>query len=63
MTTLGPIACVTLATPDVQRLVDAYGLYLGHQLIDHGRISPRLARLWARPPARRPSLRDDVAAR
>jgi catechol 2,3-dioxygenase-like lactoylglutathione lyase family enzyme len=49
MTTLGPISCVTLATPDVQRLVDAYSLYLGHQLIDHGRISPRQARLWERP--------------
>lgn len=49
MTTLGPISCVTIATPDVQRLVDAYSLHLGYELIDHGRVSPQQARLWARP--------------
>lgn len=49
MTTLGPISCVTLATPDVQRLVDAYHLHLGYELVDHGRVSPALARAWGRP--------------
>ena len=41
MTTLGPIACVTIAVPQVQPLVDAYRLYLGYGLVDTGRISDR----------------------
>lgn len=49
MSSLGPISCVTIATPDVQRLVDAYHLYLGYELIDQGRLSASQARLWGRP--------------
>lgn len=49
MTTLGPIACVTVAVPQVQPLVDAYRLYLGYGLVDTGRISVAEAALWNRP--------------
>lgn len=49
MSTLGPINCVTIATLDVQRLVDTYHLHLGYELVDHGKISPAQARLWGRP--------------
>ena len=48
MPRLGPIACVTVATPDVQRLIDAYNLHLGYQVVDHGRVSAAQADLWAR---------------
>ena len=49
MNTLGPITCVTVATPDVQRLVDAYHLHLGYELVDHGKLCAAQARLWGRP--------------
>ena len=49
MPSLGPIACVTIATLDVQRMIDTYGLHLGYELVDHGRLSPAQARLWGRP--------------
>ena len=48
MSALGPISCVTIAALDVQRMIDAYHLHLGYQLVDHGRVSPAQARLWGR---------------
>jgi catechol 2,3-dioxygenase-like lactoylglutathione lyase family enzyme len=49
MSTLGPITCVTIATLDVQRMIDTYHLHLGYELVDHGKLSPAQARLWGRP--------------
>ena len=49
MSTLGPITCVTIATLDVQRMIDTYHLHLGYELVDHGRLGPAQARLWGRP--------------
>ena len=49
MSSLGPITCVTIAALDVQRMIDAYHLHLGYELVDHGRLSPVQARLWGRP--------------
>ena len=48
MSSLGPISCVTIAAPDVQRMIDAYHLHLGYELVDQGRVSPAQARLWGR---------------
>jgi hypothetical protein len=49
MPSLGPITCVTIATPDVQHMIDVYHLHLGYALVDHGRVSPAQARVWGRP--------------
>ena len=49
MPTLGPISCVTIAAPELQRMIDTYQLYLGYELVDHGRITLQQAQLWARP--------------
>jgi catechol 2,3-dioxygenase-like lactoylglutathione lyase family enzyme len=49
MPTLGPISCVTIAAPELQRMIDTYQLYLGSELVDHGRITLQQAQLWARP--------------
>jgi catechol 2,3-dioxygenase-like lactoylglutathione lyase family enzyme len=49
MPQLGPISCVTVAAPELQRMIDAYQLYLGYELVDHGRVAPAQAQLWARP--------------
>ncbi len=49
MTILGPISCVTIASPNIQQMIDTYHLYLGYKLVDHGRISAALSKLWARP--------------
>jgi catechol 2,3-dioxygenase-like lactoylglutathione lyase family enzyme len=49
MSRLGPIACVTIAAPEVQRMIDTYRLYLGYELVDHGKLSAQQAQLWGRP--------------
>ncbi len=49
MATFGPIATVTIATPEVQHQIDAYQLYLGYELVEHGKVTPQLAALWGRP--------------
>ena len=49
MSRLGPISCVTIAAPEVQRMIDTYRLYLGYELIDHGKVSAQQAHLWGRP--------------
>jgi len=49
MPTIGPITAVTIAAPELQRTIDAYQLYLGYELVEHGRLSPALATLWGRP--------------
>lgn len=49
MSRLGPIRCVTVATPELQYMIDTYRLYLGYELVDHGRLPPALAALWDRP--------------
>lgn len=46
---MGPINCVTIACLDVQAMIDTYHLYLGYQLIEHGKLSTAQAHLWARP--------------
>lgn len=47
--TLGPIRAVTIATPELQRTIDAYQLYLGHELSEHDRLLPETAALWGLP--------------
>jgi hypothetical protein len=49
LSSLGPIRCVTIATPELQYMIDTYQLYLGYELVDHGRVPPALAALWDRP--------------
>lgn len=49
MSRIGPISTVTIAAPELQRMIDSYSLYLGHELIDTGKLSPGLARIWGRP--------------
>jgi len=49
MPTIGPISCVTIAAPEVQRMIDTYRLYLGYELVDHGKVSTQQAQLWGRP--------------
>jgi catechol 2,3-dioxygenase-like lactoylglutathione lyase family enzyme len=49
LTTLGPIACVTIAVGELQRSIDLYRLYLGYELVDSGRLTAQDAALWARP--------------
>ncbi len=48
MSRLGPIRCVTIAAPEVQHMIDTYQLYLGYELVDHGRLPAALAALWGR---------------
>ncbi len=48
MSRIGPIRCVTIATPELQYMIDTYQLYLGYELVDHGRVPPALATLWDR---------------
>lgn len=49
MPKFGPISCVTIAAPELQRMIDTYRLHLGYELVDHGRIPAGLARVWGRP--------------
>jgi hypothetical protein len=49
MLSIGPITAVTIAAPELQRMIDTYQLYLGYELVEHGRVSPALAQLWGRP--------------
>lgn len=49
MSTIGPISCVTIAAAELQHAIDSYHLYLGYQLVDHGRLSAAQAELWGRP--------------
>lgn len=44
---IGPINCVTIACHDLQAMIDSYHLYLGYQLIEHGKVSREQAGLWA----------------
>lgn len=46
---IGPISCVTIAATELQYMIDTYRLYLGYELVDHGRIPPALAEVWGRP--------------
>lgn len=46
---MGPISAVTIATPELQRMIDTYRLYLGYELVDHGRVSRETATMWGRP--------------
>jgi len=43
----GPITCVTLRCHDLEASIEAYQRHLGYQIIDRGRVSSRLASLWA----------------
>lgn len=43
MTALGPVAAVTIATPDLQASIDAYRQHLGYAITDHGLVTPELA--------------------
>jgi len=49
MPSIGPISCVTIAAPDLQYMIDTYHLYLGYELVDHGRLSAAQAELWGLP--------------
>ena len=49
MTILGPIAAVTVATPELQSTIDAWRLYLGYQLTDHDRVTPAMAAQFGLP--------------
>jgi catechol 2,3-dioxygenase-like lactoylglutathione lyase family enzyme len=49
MPSIGPISCVTIAAPDLQHMIDSYHLYLGYDLVDHGRLSAAQAELWGLP--------------
>ena len=49
MSRIGPISCVTIAAPELQRMIDTYRLYLGYELVDHGRVLAAQAQLWGRP--------------
>lgn len=49
MSRIGPIRCVTIAAPELQYMVDTYRLYLGYELVDHGRVPPALAAVWGKP--------------
>lgn len=49
MPAIGPISCVTIAAPDLQYMIDTYHLYLGYELVDHGRLSAAQAELWGLP--------------
>jgi hypothetical protein len=49
MSGLGPIAAVTIATPELQSAIDAWRLYLGHELADHDRLTPAMAGQFGRP--------------
>jgi catechol 2,3-dioxygenase-like lactoylglutathione lyase family enzyme len=49
MPTLGPISCVTIAAPDLQRATDLYQRYLGYQTVESGTIPPPQAESWGRP--------------
>lgn len=49
MPAIGPISCVTIAAPDLQYMIDTYHLYLGYELVDHGRLSAAQAELWGCP--------------
>lgn len=49
MSRLGPISCVTVAAPELQRMIDTYRLYLGYELVENGRVSAAQAQLWGRP--------------
>jgi catechol 2,3-dioxygenase-like lactoylglutathione lyase family enzyme len=46
---IGPITAVTIAAPELQRMIDTYQLYLGYELVEHGRVTPAQAGLWGRP--------------
>ncbi|MFZ9478478.1 MAG: hypothetical protein ACO29T_06195 [Steroidobacteraceae bacterium] len=49
MPSIGPISCVTIAAPDLQHMIDSYHLYLGYELVDHGRVSSAQAEIWNLP--------------
>ncbi|MBM4233941.1 MAG: hypothetical protein FJ160_07145 [Gammaproteobacteria bacterium] len=49
MPSIGPISCVTIAAPDLQYMIDTYHLYLGYELVNHGRLSAAQAELWGLP--------------
>jgi len=49
MPSIGPISCVTIAAPELQHMIDSYRLFLGYQLVDHGRVSDAQASLWGLP--------------
>ena len=49
MPSIGPISCVTVAAPDLQHMIDSYHLYLGYELVDHGRVSSAQAAIWNLP--------------
>jgi catechol 2,3-dioxygenase-like lactoylglutathione lyase family enzyme len=49
MPALGGIACVTIATPDIDRSLQLYRAHLGYLPTAHGVLGVELARLWGKP--------------
>ena len=47
--TIGPIRCVTIACADVQTMIDTYHLFLGYQLVEHGKLTAAHAKIWGLP--------------
>lgn len=67
---IGPIAGVTVATPDLAASEDAYVRYLAYHVGTRGTVSPEQARAWERPGAAgaryvtvHPAAGDDFAFR
>jgi hypothetical protein len=44
--TLGPIACVTVTTADIDAVESCYTQFLDHRVVGRGRISEGVANLW-----------------
>ncbi|MFM7395802.1 MAG: hypothetical protein ACKO42_01620 [Gammaproteobacteria bacterium] len=40
---------MTIAAPELQHMIDSYRLFLGHELVDHGRLTVAQAALWGLP--------------
>jgi len=46
---MGPIACITVTAPDLDKIEAAYTGYLDHQVVGQGTINADLAELWKAP--------------
>lgn len=49
MLALGGIACVTIATPDIETAIRQYQQHLGYRPTQRGKLGSELATLWGKP--------------